>query len=238
MLMTTDLFIEGKNYISVRRASQETGYAQDYIGQLCRQKKIPAKLVGRTWFVDIESLARYKSGIVPVTNNKISRSVEKPAHLGSTSINYEAESSVELPKLVKKRHYELDSFKLHKDPSVLALSLIVTLFVVGNSVVSWVNYLAPELLIIKGDEKSLALVGEAVPASVAEPDSSLGEGMVVFPKDENTDEKIDNIKNSFSDEVEVFFDEGGESGVIRPVFRTSGDTHDYAFVMVPVKEKK
>lgn len=236
--MTADLFIEGKNYISVRRASQETGYAQDYIGQLCRQKKIPAKLVGRTWFVDIESLVRYRSGAISVTNNQISKSVEKSVHLGLPSTNYVAEGSVELPKLVKKKHNALDNFKLHRDPSVLALSLIVTLFVVGNTVTSWINYLKPELLMFDEEVSSLALADESVPAPVEGPASSLGEGMVVFPKDENADEKIENIKNSFSDEVEVFFDEGGESGVIRPVFRTSGDTDDYAFVMVPVKEKK
>ncbi len=234
--MTTDLFIEGKNYISVRRASQETGYAQDYIGQLCRQKKIPAKLVGRTWFVDIESLNKYKDGSLLSVTKETPNKIEKPADLGSTSINYVAEKQVELPKLVGKKYNSFNNLNPHKNPSVLALSLIVTLFVVGNAITSWVDYLGLDLYSIGNNYNSLALVDGLIES--AGEVSSTSDGLVVFPNDEDAEEKIESIKNSFSDEVEIFFDEGGESGVIRPVFRTSGDTDDYAFVMVPVKAKK
>src|SRR5690349_17856492 len=66
--MTVDLFLQDKRLISVKRASQETGYSQDYIGQLCRQKKVPAKLIGRSWFVDLEYLKKYKQGIINQNN--------------------------------------------------------------------------------------------------------------------------------------------------------------------------
>lgn len=54
--------IEGQNYISSKRASELTGYAKDYIGQLCRMGKIDAKLIGRNWFVSESSLKAHKSG--------------------------------------------------------------------------------------------------------------------------------------------------------------------------------
>ncbi len=51
-----ELEIGGKKYISSKRASELTGYAKDYIGQLARGGKIDATRVGRAWYVDQESL--------------------------------------------------------------------------------------------------------------------------------------------------------------------------------------
>ncbi|MDO8569905.1 MAG: hypothetical protein Q7R89_04010, partial [bacterium] len=58
--MTRSIFSEGKEYISASRAAEKTGYASDYIGQLCRAKKIPAQLIGRTWYVDFAFLSEHK----------------------------------------------------------------------------------------------------------------------------------------------------------------------------------
>ena len=46
-----ELTIEDKKYVSSKRAAQMTGYAKDYIGQLCREGRVPARLVGRNWYV-------------------------------------------------------------------------------------------------------------------------------------------------------------------------------------------
>ena len=55
------MFIEGKEYISSKRASELSGYAQDYIGQLARKGLIGAQRVGGLWFVSMASLTGYKS---------------------------------------------------------------------------------------------------------------------------------------------------------------------------------
>lgn len=47
-----ELEIQGKKYISSKRASELTGYAKDYVGQLARAGKIPGTRVGRAWYVD------------------------------------------------------------------------------------------------------------------------------------------------------------------------------------------
>src|SRR3989344_4644875 len=60
MLMALSIFLEGKEYISASRASKKIGYASDYIGQLCRAKKIPGRLIGRTWYVDFALLTEHK----------------------------------------------------------------------------------------------------------------------------------------------------------------------------------
>jgi hypothetical protein len=54
--MSESLIFEGKKFISAKRAAEITGYATDYIGQLCRSGKIDSKLVGRNWYVLEESL--------------------------------------------------------------------------------------------------------------------------------------------------------------------------------------
>ena len=47
-----ELEIQGKKYISSKRASELTGYAKDYVGQLARAGKIPGTRVGRAWYVE------------------------------------------------------------------------------------------------------------------------------------------------------------------------------------------
>lgn len=57
-----ELEIEGRRYISTRRAAKEHKYTSDYVGQLIRGNKIIGKKVGRSWYVDEDSLNAYLSG--------------------------------------------------------------------------------------------------------------------------------------------------------------------------------
>ena len=59
--MSDAMWLEGKEYISSKRASQLSGYAQDYIGQLARKGLIDAQRVGGLWFISMASLSEYKS---------------------------------------------------------------------------------------------------------------------------------------------------------------------------------
>ena len=56
-----ELVISGKKYISSKRASELTGYAKDYIGQLARGGKVPATRIGRAWYVDEMALTLHGS---------------------------------------------------------------------------------------------------------------------------------------------------------------------------------
>jgi|GEM_PF-4595367 len=59
--MKDNFIFQGKNYISVKRASEISEYAADYIGQLCRASKLDCQRVGRAWFITEESLMNHKS---------------------------------------------------------------------------------------------------------------------------------------------------------------------------------
>ena len=57
----------GKLYISSKRASEMSGYAKDYIGQLVRGGKLEAVRVGRAWFVLETSLKSHMGASVADT---------------------------------------------------------------------------------------------------------------------------------------------------------------------------
>lgn len=58
--------IEGRAYIPSKRAAEITGYAKDYIGQLCREGRVEAKLVGRSWYVLESSIREHRFGSLEV----------------------------------------------------------------------------------------------------------------------------------------------------------------------------
>ncbi|MFC1731677.1 hypothetical protein ACFL6I_15275 [candidate division KSB1 bacterium] len=68
------LVIEGKKYISSKRAAELMGYTQDYIGQLARSGKISAERISGVWYVsedEFSGLSNKKgNGIANESNTK------------------------------------------------------------------------------------------------------------------------------------------------------------------------
>lgn len=56
------VMLDGVEYLKASVAAKRFRYTADYIGQLCRGRKIDARLVGRTWFVNVASLEEHKEG--------------------------------------------------------------------------------------------------------------------------------------------------------------------------------
>ncbi|MEW5907734.1 MAG: hypothetical protein AB1643_00935 [Patescibacteria group bacterium] len=107
-------FPDGK-YLSLKRASEITGYAKDYIGQLCRGNKIKARRLGRDWFVENESLMSYKTKPKIHKKEKMSEKEETPAvpqveapkiSEEKTEIKTEQVSALEEKKEDKKQQLE------------------------------------------------------------------------------------------------------------------------------------
>lgn len=68
--MNGDLYFDGKKYISSSRAAKISGYVNDYIGQLCRDGKLDARMVGRSWYVGLESLIQHKNSNLVGTRSR------------------------------------------------------------------------------------------------------------------------------------------------------------------------
>lgn len=56
----TIVSFDGKEYVSAIRASEITGYHQDYVSQLARNEKIHSRQIGTRWYVDRDALISHK----------------------------------------------------------------------------------------------------------------------------------------------------------------------------------
>ncbi len=54
------LTLQGKQYVKASKAAADLGYAKDYVGQLCRSGAVDAHLVGRTWYVNVDTLGTHR----------------------------------------------------------------------------------------------------------------------------------------------------------------------------------
>ncbi len=97
-----EITIGDKLYVSSKRAAQITGYAKDYIGQLCREGRVEARLVGRNWYVLESALKAHRFGSEPNESKK--EEVQEPASPISTwkKPEYAAETPVYVPTLAPK----------------------------------------------------------------------------------------------------------------------------------------
>ncbi len=67
-----EITIEGVLYLPATALAKEFRYTTDYIGQLCRSKKVDAQLVGRSWYVNPISLKAHKKNKI----KKVSKTKE------------------------------------------------------------------------------------------------------------------------------------------------------------------
>lgn len=106
-----EILIDEKKYVSSKRAAKATGYAKDYIGQLCREGRVPARLVGRSWYVLESAIHDHRFGTQKI-EGEISKKEqivkESPLKFQSTweSPRYEAATIDVLPSINRLRSLE------------------------------------------------------------------------------------------------------------------------------------
>jgi len=89
------LVIDGKNYVKAGVIARDLGYTADYVGQLCRQGKVDAKLFGRSWYVDKDSIGGHKSTRYRSTQAKSVQALKietetpkaQKVHISTTPVN-------------------------------------------------------------------------------------------------------------------------------------------------------
>lgn len=125
-----ELDVAGKKYISSKRASELTGYAKDYIGQLARAGKIPGTRFGRAWYVEETALMQHLGGdAAPIASeppvspiSEVTPALRKPQ--GSLLTHHMITPAV-LPKTWSNIQYLEDTSDLYpelKSKSVLSHS--------------------------------------------------------------------------------------------------------------------
>ena len=110
--MKDTLILEGKTYISARRASKIMKYAQDYIGQLCRSNKLDCRMVGRSWFVTEESLINHRQGTLDGKDSISSKPTSTVlAPIQSSIVSNVSNPEVSIPSPISTNSYEANNDK-------------------------------------------------------------------------------------------------------------------------------
>ena len=248
--MAHNVEIGGISYIPTHEAAKAVGYTSDYVCKLAREQKIAAKRVGRFWFVDPISLEKFYS----IANRERKERNEK------------LRTVRKLERKEKTAHFSFQMPQNRKlNPQIRAFfgatATIVTGLAVGfifySSLTIPFDTHMMRVISLYGETQKMArqtnhaLSGIALNLkSSANIFSSPGnqqiashegnrerEGVVVVPSTTPQTE-IDRIHESFSDEVDVSFDDpDSTAGVITPIFRER-DGDQFRFLLVPVKEKE
>ena len=116
-----ELTFDGQIYVSSKRAAQITGYAKDYVGQLCREGRVIARLVGRNWYVLETSVREHRFGIPEV------KELETPQEEVSEVVELKGqEQETEAPKVENGRSWQAANYSTDTAPELLpALSHVI-----------------------------------------------------------------------------------------------------------------
>jgi hypothetical protein len=132
MVDMESVIFDGKEYVKASVLAERFAYTQDYLGQLCRAKKVDARLVGRAWYIHLDSITshkktRYKGvqeppasethapaphflsrvDVEPVLNKKTVNIIKNEAgKLKSYPAKYEADDYSLIPKISREAVYK------------------------------------------------------------------------------------------------------------------------------------
>jgi len=112
-----ELTIGDKIYVSSKKAAKITGYAKDYVGQLCREGRVEARLVGRNWYVLESSLMEHRFG--GDTSEELVEKPEKPEEMEETEAIPVEESTETEEELVIEEEEEWVSPVYRREEPVL-----------------------------------------------------------------------------------------------------------------------
>jgi hypothetical protein len=98
------LNVGGKEYVKASVIARELGYTADYVGQLCRARKVNAKLVGRSWYVDRSSMDMHKTSRYRGTQTKSKEALREEVKLqvtepAKTKSNFYSHTPATIPKV-------------------------------------------------------------------------------------------------------------------------------------------
>lgn len=114
-----ELVIGDKRYLSSKRAAELTGYAKDYIGQLCREGRVEAKLVGRSWYVLESAIREHRFGKdedIPVAASMDVDGEEAQSDIAWESPNYIPEVVAHLPELKPRIELKKEQISIQDEP--------------------------------------------------------------------------------------------------------------------------
>lgn len=239
--MTQSLVINGKEYLPSNVLASRFGYTTDYIGKLAREEKILGTLIGRSWFVEPESLRIFSTQAeiakkIRQDELRVKRKIERQAHEDQ----------------LKQSAQQL----IHKEFTALASSAVVVLCGVLLGTLGWIA-MEEDLGLAqlkRGTTESIAFISRSIvpeyplsPMGSGDQVAASAEGFLTgstqdtelifttlpeFPIRENiyASTTLD-LHETFSDEVQVTENDDGTTMIV-PVWREGQGVQQ--FLIVPV----
>ncbi|MEY2665677.1 MAG: hypothetical protein RLZZ480_782 [Candidatus Parcubacteria bacterium] len=102
------VIFDGKEYIKASVLAARFRYTADYLGQLCRGKKVDARLVGRAWYINLDSLNSHRNGRYKNASNKSEKPLADakkadPVPAAKTVIKSHYLSRIDVEPILKKK---------------------------------------------------------------------------------------------------------------------------------------
>lgn len=189
-----EVTIDGVRYVSAAIAAKEFKYTTDYIGQLCRAKRVDAQLVGRSWYVNPDSLAALRTGGKYSRTKSKNTKADEPVYdvkvsvepvLNKTTVKMNDFLSVESKNFAKRidwkpLRYESDEADLLPslkpvEPKIVKVDLAESSEIAIKSGPKSTNFITSEL-------PAVSLKGKLKVTSIEEAfiDESVDDGMETF----------------------------------------------------------
>jgi len=241
--MVAQIEIDGKKLTSIREVCSEVSSSRDYITRLAREEKIVASLIGRQWFVDVQSLKNYAvQSQVEAELRKVQLSEErKQEQVFHKTKEQQQVTQQQLASSVRTRAAVASGSVL-----VLGLTLGVFGYTTFASPFSLSFALSPSQSSVKQSSQTAANAKAVSPERNSPPavqntaplfstkevrilDSSEN-GILILPRGESTEPAA-----VFSDEVQIRTATSGEQTAVLVSSDPNKTEREVPFVLVPVK---
>ena len=103
---------DGKEFVKASVLAEKFRYTQDYLGQLCRGKKVDARLVGRAWYINLDSLNSHRTARYKAVSKPDEIIVKKPSNNYLSRIDVEPVLKQKTVKIMKGESGKLTEFSM------------------------------------------------------------------------------------------------------------------------------
>lgn len=240
--MPKKILINNVEYIPASRAGKLVGYTPDYISKLAREDKIKATRNGRHWYVDLASVESFK--------------------LDTEAVKHKRAKEIRAERKLEQKLYQHQEVNLGTPFLAAAQTLVVVFlgfwiglggyFVTVNSELQQAQIshnvfenLAITVYKLFSPDGAFRETTEAIEFTENEQmhqvtaDASLSTttytSLIIAPDELFTEAQVAEVRDSFSDEVEISIDpEHPDMGIITPIFKERRG-EEYRFLMMPTK---
>ncbi len=240
--MTGALEINGKKLLSIKDAAKAVSYSRDHITRLARENKIVATHIGRNWYIDINSLKSYEE--VSKTEQEI-----KQRHLSE-----ERRRDLQVKEVLRARQQvHARKGRTSKKIATAFASLALTLGLVSGVLLNYTigaKISGQQQIATVTTSQGLSEKPQVVPESSSamfQPDfeedsrvrtfSEADSGILLLPQFSKDDvNRVQFVRNYFSDPVEVVVGENGETFVVMVDENGNPIGEPIPFVSVPINQ--